>query len=234
MKCNFTFIPESDADMETLYQFACSLEGETAAVPATPETAPTVSPATTPAPAAAEQPAPPPPATPPAPVAPADTEAVTYTSVDKRGYAWDERIHMEPPKFLKGGNWRNKKKLDPAFVAEVEAELAAGITGTTNAEPAPATPPAAEQPAPPPPAPPPAPEPVAEEQAGYIRLAHRLQEVVDVPPSDIGIAHFKLTSDNPAFELLAMYGVDGLTDLHQHADKFDAIEKAVDYVWPKS
>ena len=55
--------------------------------------------------------------------------------VDRDGFPWDERIHAASKTQLKDLTWRKKTKLDPEFIAKVEAELLAA-----NAAPMPQTP----------------------------------------------------------------------------------------------
>lgn len=56
--------------------------------------------------------------------APVNTQA---PAVDSDGVPWDERIHAPSKAQNKDDTWRKKKKLDPAFVASVEAELKAAV-----------------------------------------------------------------------------------------------------------
>lgn len=43
--------------------------------------------------------------------------------LDKHGLPWDGRIHAESKGKLTDGSWRKKRQVDPALVAQVEAEL---------------------------------------------------------------------------------------------------------------
>lgn len=53
-----------------------------------------------------------------------DTQA-DATGVDKNGLPWDDRIHSTPAKLTKKGEWRAKRGINDALVAQVEAELRA-------------------------------------------------------------------------------------------------------------
>lgn len=72
--------------------------------------------------------------------APATTAPITTTlgpaslgagaasvELDKNGLPWDERIHAGTKTKLKSGEWKAKKQVDSALVAQVEAELRARI-----------------------------------------------------------------------------------------------------------
>ncbi len=56
--------------------------------------------------------------------APVNTQA---PAVDSDGVPWDDRIHAPSKAQNKDDTWRKKKKLDPAFVASVEAELKSAV-----------------------------------------------------------------------------------------------------------
>lgn len=73
-----------------------------------------------------------------APPPPANTAPITTTpgvassaagassagvELDKHGLPWDGRIHAESKGKLTDGSWRKKRQVDPALVAQVEAEL---------------------------------------------------------------------------------------------------------------
>ena len=88
--------------------------------------------------------------------APATTAPITTTlgpaslgagaasvELNKNGLPWDERIHAGTKTKLKSGEWKAKKQVDPALVAQVEAELRARVA----ASPAPAVPAAPVAPA---------------------------------------------------------------------------------------
>ena len=83
----------------------------------------------TPAIAAASTVAPPPPVnTAPITTTPgvASSAAVASSAgveLDKHGLPWDGRIHAESKGKLTDGSWRKKRQVDPALVAQVEAEL---------------------------------------------------------------------------------------------------------------
>lgn len=99
---------------------------------------------------------PPPPvrsiAEPVAPVAPAGVE------LDKNGLPWDDRIHASSKVFVADGTWRQRRGVDKAVVAQVEAELRAimNIPAAVIPPPPPPVNPTFAAPVPPPP-PPPAP-----------------------------------------------------------------------------
>jgi hypothetical protein len=72
-----------------------------------------------------------PPAPPPAPDArplhvPAASGPVPGVDRDKRGFAWDPRVHQESRKKNADGTWANKRGIDKALLAAVEAELSNG------------------------------------------------------------------------------------------------------------
>ena len=73
-----------------------------------------------------------------APAAPANTAPITTTpgpvslaagaapagvELDEHGLPWDNRIHAESKGKIADGSWRKKRGVDPALVAQVEAEL---------------------------------------------------------------------------------------------------------------
>ena len=75
--------------------------------------------------------------------APATTAPITTTlgpaslgagaasvELDKNGLPWDERIHAGTKTKLKSGEWKAKKQVDPALVAQVEAELRARVAAS--------------------------------------------------------------------------------------------------------
>lgn len=82
-----------------------------------------------PAIAAASTVAPPPPAnTAPTTTTPGAASSAAGVSsagveLDKHGLPWDGRIHAESKGKLTDGSWRKKRQVDPALVAQVEAEL---------------------------------------------------------------------------------------------------------------
>lgn len=77
----------------------------------------------TPAIAAASTVAPPPPVN----TAPTTTTPGVASSagveLDSKGLPWDGRIHAESKGKIADGTWRKKRQIDPALVAQVEAEL---------------------------------------------------------------------------------------------------------------
>jgi len=67
-----------------------------------------------------------------APPPPANTAPITTTpgvassagvELDSKGLPWDGRIHAESKGKIADGSWRKKRQIDPALVAQVEAEL---------------------------------------------------------------------------------------------------------------
>ena len=75
--------------------------------------------------------------------APATTAPITTTlgpaslgagaasvELDKNGLPWDERIHAGTKTKLKSGEWKAKKQVDAALVAQVEAELRARVAAS--------------------------------------------------------------------------------------------------------
>lgn len=97
-------------------------------------TAPVVPPASSIAPSM--PPAPLAPAAPPAPPAAAPTAAAVPpgpapaagSELDRDGLPWDARIHAATKTKNKDGTWRQKRELDPAVRAAVEAELKAALS----------------------------------------------------------------------------------------------------------
>ncbi len=51
------------------------------------------------------------------------TQAAEDLETDARGLPWDERIHSSSKAMTKPGDWRTKRGVNPALVAQVEAEL---------------------------------------------------------------------------------------------------------------
>ena len=58
----------------------------------------------------------------PPPAAPAPA-----ANLDSRGLPWDGRIHASTRALLQDGSWRRKRDTDPAYVAQVEAELRGAV-----------------------------------------------------------------------------------------------------------
>lgn len=83
----------------------------------------------TPAIAAASTVAPPPPVntatitTTPGVASSAAGASSAGVELDKHGLPWDGRIHAESKGKIADGTWRKKRQIDPALVAQVEAEL---------------------------------------------------------------------------------------------------------------
>lgn len=59
----------------------------------------------------------------PGPVSLAAGAAPAGVELDKHGLPWDNRIHAESKAKIADGSWRKKRGVDPALVAQVEAEL---------------------------------------------------------------------------------------------------------------
>jgi hypothetical protein len=57
------------------------------------------------------------------PVSSAAPATLAGVELDKTGLPWDNRIHAESKGKIADGAWRKKRNLDPALVAQVEAEL---------------------------------------------------------------------------------------------------------------
>lgn len=86
----------------------------------------------TPAIAAAFTVAPPPPVnTAPITTTPGAVSSAAGVDLDAKGLPWDSRIHAESKGKIADGTWRKKRNLDPAMLAQVEAELrqVMGATG---------------------------------------------------------------------------------------------------------
>lgn len=60
--------------------------------------------------------------TPPRPVVAA---APNYGEVDSRGIPWDERVHASSKALTGKGAWRSRRGVEPAVLAQIEAELLA-------------------------------------------------------------------------------------------------------------
>ena len=175
----------------------------------------------TPAIAAASTVAPPPPAnTAPITTTPGVASSAAGVDLDAKGMPWDNRIHAESKGKIADGTWRKKRNLDPALVAQVEAELRQ-VMGA-----APAAPLAPAVPAPPPTAPiapvvvsapqvtaPPAPAVAPAAPAGEVPADARAQFVALVGRASAAIQGQKVTqaevnqccadSGIPALPLLA-------------------------------
>lgn len=68
-----------------------------------------------------------------------NTAKIFGVEIDSAGLPWDDRIHASSKAFLsKGGGWKKKRGVDPAIVAQVEAELKTTLMPVpTNTAPAP-------------------------------------------------------------------------------------------------
>lgn len=94
----------------------------------------------------------------PGPVYLAAGAAPAGVELDKHGLPWDNRIHAESKAKIADGIWRKKRGVDPALVAQVEAELrqvmgAPSSPLVASTVPSAPTPPLATAVVPPPPAP---------------------------------------------------------------------------------
>ncbi len=56
-------------------------------------------------------------------VAPPTVSHASGVELDAQGLPWDARIHAESKNKIADGTWRKKRQLDPALLAQVEAEL---------------------------------------------------------------------------------------------------------------
>ena len=150
------------------------------AVAAPSLTAPAVMPGTT-STATATVPAPTAPITAPAAPAPtalaAPSTPASGVELDKHGLPWDGRIHAGTKRKNADGSWTAKRGIDPATVAQVEAELRQ-VMGAPGAAPlAPASPAAV-------PPPPPVASPVAQALAApIVAPAPAPAPVAPVPPA---------------------------------------------------
>ena len=87
----------------------------------------------TPAIAAASTVAPPPPASiAPTTTTPGVASSAAGVDLDTKGLPWDGRIHADSKNKIADGTWRKKRNLDPALLAQVEAELRQ-VMGATGA-----------------------------------------------------------------------------------------------------
>lgn len=118
-------------------------------------TAPAAPPASStvpPAPLAPAAPPAPPAAAPMAAAVPPGPAPAAGSELDRDGLPWDARIHAATKTKNKDGTWRQKRELDPAVRAAVEAELKAALGVQAAASTAlPSTPAPAAAPAPLPP-----------------------------------------------------------------------------------
>lgn len=88
-------------------------------------------------------------APPPANLGPVSSAAPATTAgveLDKTGLPWDNRIHAESKGKIADGTWRKKRNLDPAVLAQVEAELRQVMGAPAAAPLAPTTAPIAPTP----------------------------------------------------------------------------------------
>ena len=144
----------------------------------------------------------PPPAANTAPITttPGVASSAAGVDLDAKGMPWDNRIHAESKGKIADGTWRKKRNLDPALVAQVEAELRQ-VMGA-----APAAPLAPAVPAPPPTAPiapvvvsapqvtaPPAPAVAPAAPAGEVPADARAQFVALVGRASAAIQGQKVT-----------------------------------------
>lgn len=155
----------------------------------------------TPAIAGASTVAPPPPAnTAPITTTPGVASSVAGVDLDAKGLPWDNRIHAGTKRKNADGSWTAKRGVDPALVAQVEAELRQ-VMGA-----APAAPLAPAVPAPPPTAPiapvvvsapqvtaPPAPAVAPAAPAGEVPADARAQFVALVGRASAAIQGQKVT-----------------------------------------
>lgn len=155
----------------------------------------------TPAIAAGSTVAPPPPAnTAPITTTPGVASSVAGVDLDAKGLPWDNRIHAGTKRKNADGSWTAKRGVDPALVAQVEAELRR-VMGA-----APAAPLAPAVPAPPPTAPiapvvvsapqvtaPPAPAVAPAAPAGEVPADARAQFVALVGRASAAIQGQKVT-----------------------------------------
>lgn len=96
------------------------------------------------------------------------------TTLDKSGLPWDERIHSSSKNFTGDGNWRKKRGVDEALVAQVEAQLKALMALPS---------PAAVASVPPPPGPtlvpaPPVPVDLTIGKDAFVKLVKRVSESI--------------------------------------------------------
>lgn len=65
------------------------------------------------------------------PAAQAGSLAPNGIAVDSEGFPWDARIHSSSKELNKSGEWRQKRNLDKAFLAQVQAEIRANIAAAS-------------------------------------------------------------------------------------------------------
>lgn len=158
-----------------------------------------------------------PPAAPPAPMQPASippSAATAPTAVpgtverDSTGLPWDARIHASTKTKVASGAWTAKRNVDPAFKAQVEADLR-GLPAPAAAAPAvPVAPPAA----------PPAPAPVAPPAARtFAQYMAEIGGMFSARPVD---AHNAMTA------ALAPHGMQHVGQLAGKPELIDAVDAA--------
>lgn len=152
-------------------------------------------------------------------------------TLDKHGLPWDGRIHGEKKNQNADGTWRKRKGVDPALVAQVEAELRAVMAAapaapiangvsTTVAASAPGAWPI-EQPATQvPPAPAPAAAPTVDPRAAYVALIGRASAAIQAG---------KLTQVE-AGQCCAAYGVPALPLLANRLDLVPQVAADIDAI----
>lgn len=142
----------------------------------------------------------------PAPEAPVETEAPApqsdFIDTDARGMAWDERIHASTRTKLVNGNWKNKRGVDPQYLAQVEAELM-GVPGAAPAV-EPETPAA-----PPPPA------------------AQATPTTIDTFPALMAFITGNKIGPDKVLEAVKSVGLESLPLLAAHPDKIPAVAEAL-------
>lgn len=155
------------------------------------------------------------------------TPAIEAPETDARGLPWDVRIHASTKAKTKPGDWRTKRGVDPALVAQVEAELKSKLpslpvmhvdTGA-GVQPPPTTevqpPPTTEVQPPPTTAEPSLPAPESFGQMTFALLAKHVSdlrtkgditdEFIDSVCKSQGIVGFTMAAGLPPDNLMAFY-----------------------------
>lgn len=79
---------------------------------------------------------------PPPPAEPVEVTNANPPQLDARGFPWDARIHSQGKTIIASGAWRDKKGVEDAVRAAVEAELRAIVAAPAAPAPIAVTPPA--------------------------------------------------------------------------------------------
>lgn len=162
----------------------------------------------------------------------AAAEAATSVETDSTGLPWDRRIHVDSKTTKQDGTWTSKRKLDPAFVESVTAELralmaipvpdtAAAVDPVAAAFGSPAAPLAAAPP-------PPADVPVVESPVGELQPAGVVESAASSFPALMKRVterqNAKTLSTEMTMALVQSLGLTSLGDFMKRPDLIPAFE----------